>query len=1032
MEQTVLWTDLAEKSIRHAPHASFVPAACFYGREGEQALIAEIYGRVLAGGREMLLVSGYTGIGKSSLVLRQSDHLFHDTARFIYGKCDQRDKNVPYSAFIGAFQDLITGLLRGSPTERARWKERLLTALAPNAQVIVRVLPALESLIGRQPELAEVGPLENRNRFHLYFQKFWDAIADSDRPFVVFIDDLQWADLASLSLLKTLTASAETGSFLLIGAYRDNEVGEKHPLSLTLREIALQDIPINRITLGPLDPTALSRMIEDAFALDPGQSLAAARVIYEKTGGNPFFINQFLESSLRDGIIRFTPKGRPAEAGKGGKAWRWDLNALMRQQATENIADSLKTKVDQFTDAEQKTIKLAACLGSKFDLETLALVNDRPKHEAFHDLTPFIQERLLFFVCGNYYFIHDKIRDAVYSLISEEERRETHFRIGERLLRDTPPSDLPRCLFFLTDQLNAAGELSASRLGKGKLAELNQAAGAMAKESCAYDSAFRYFSSAIRLLGSDAWSDRYEMVLALHTQAAEAASLSGDFARLDELVKIVFQRAANFLDQIAMHEVVIKSYIAQNKLPEAAATSRRVLRRLGIRLPAKPTKLDFILTGLKLKFRLARRKLDELDRLPEMSDARHLAAAKIMLIAASTFYYTSPELLGVMVLKFFELTLKFGRTSDAPLGYIGIASILVGIFWDIPLGYRFAELALAQIRKNKSPAHLAKVVVLFNVCIRPWREHLRKGLAPLLDGYRRGLETGDFEYAAFCMIGYLTFSYFSGVPLPRIYEETEGFIIEIGRIRQPRQLNSMEIEKQFILALLGRPSGNYDENVMLRTLERTNDINGLIQLHSHKAFMHYLFYRYPEALVSILRAKKYSDLELENFYITIVCFYHALILIALYPGVRSFEKLKYARFIRRHERKLGRLASYSPSHAGNKYFILRAEHARIAGRAADAVRFYDEAIRLSRVHSFIHEEGLAHELKARFLLGRGEKTEAGKQLAAALRCYDKWGALAKTKHLEATYPDLLRAASAVKTAGRKTPARRSKASGRDA
>ncbi|MFB2923315.1 ATP-binding protein [Aerosakkonema funiforme] len=677
-----------------------------YGREEQIKNLIETFERVIQGSSEIMLVSGYSGIGKTSLVQEIYKPITKRKGYFIAGKFDQFQRNIPYSAIVSAFSDLVRQLLTESETQLNGWRQKLKAALGTNGQVIINLIPEVELIIGKQPTAVNLPPAEAQNRLNLVFQNFINVFAKVEHPLVIFIDDLQWADTASLKLLELLMATTTTGLFI-IGACRDNEVSAAHPLILTLDEIQKAGTLVNHIFLEPLDLANVNLLISDTLHCTFSSSISLAELVLERTKGNPFFINEFLKSLYGEKLIEF-------DYQQG--SWQWSIERIAAQGFTENIVELLAEKIQKLSQTTQQALQLAACIGNQFDLQTLAIVYEKSLGETAADLWEAVSECLVLpvgnagdvqltfreffhdrlpitdYLLSVYKFAHDRIQQAAYALIPASSKQAFHWRIGKLLLQNTPDSEREQKIFDLVNQLNFGVELINAQSERDELAELNFIAGKKAKASAAYQPAFDYLKIGIKLLKSpdkqtgfldsearSSWQTHYNLTLALYVETAEAAYLSGNFEEVDRLAEVVLQEAQMLLDKVKIYEVKIQASIAQNKLLEALKTALEVLKLLGVNLPEKPNKLDILFGLLRTKLSLVGKRIEDLINLPLMTDSIKLAAMRILSNIVTPTYFAVPELMPLIVFKQVNLSLKYGNASESAHAYAVYGLILCGV-----------------------------------------------------------------------------------------------------------------------------------------------------------------------------------------------------------------------------------------------------------------------------------------------------------------------------------------------------------------
>ncbi|HBY76691.1 MAG TPA: serine/threonine-protein kinase PknK, partial [Cyanobacteria bacterium UBA11148] len=682
-----------------------------YGREQDVETLLQAFERVTTGESEFLLVAGYSGIGKSSLVQEIYKPITAKRGYFISGKYDQYQRNIPYSAIIQAFQELTQQLLTESDAKLAEWKEKILRAVGVNGRVIIDIIPEVELIIGEQPPLLDLASAEVQKRFNLVFQDFIKVFTNPAHPLAIFLDDLQWADGASLKLIELLLTSSDTGLFL-IGAYRDNEVSAAHPLRSSLQNLQKEGVRIQEIILKPLELGTVNQWLADTLKSSPETTRNLAELIHGKTGGNPFFITEFLQALYTENLLN---------CDYNQKRWIWDVNQVKKRNFTDNVVALMVAKIEKLPSKTQEGLKLAACIGNQFELNTLAVIWETSARETALNLQEAVTEGLIQPLGDEYktilleplenektqlgqleveyQFGHDRIQQAAYSLIPNELKQRVHLRIGQLLLQNTPESQIEDKIFNIVNQLNHGSELVTNQQQRDKIAELNLIAGQKAKSSTAYQPALMYLQQGLVWLRKDGWQRQYETALTLNVEAAEAAYLCGKFEEMEGLVTAVLQNSKEVLDQVKAYEVKIHACIAQRKLREAIDIALDILKLLGVRLPKNPNKFDVILGLVRTKLRLAGKPIENLLALPEMTDPYKKAAMRILNSIVSATYFIAPSLMPLLTFKGVSLSVKYGNSFLAPARYAGYGIILCGFFGDIESGYRYGNLALRVLKQ---------------------------------------------------------------------------------------------------------------------------------------------------------------------------------------------------------------------------------------------------------------------------------------------------------------------------------------------
>ena len=949
---------------------------------------------------EMMLVSGYSGIGKSVLVQELYKPITKKQGYFISGKFNQFQRNIPYSAVISAFAELVRQLLTESEAQLQQWREKFLAALGVNGQVIIDVIPKVELIVGKQPAVSELPPAESQNRFNLVFQNFIKVLVSPSHPLVIFLDDLQWADSASLKLMQLLMASSEPGLFL-IGAYRDNEVTAAHPLMLTIKDIRDTGAIVNEIFLKSLDLLTVNQLICETLNCTSDRTLPLAELVLTKTGGNPFFLIEFLNSLYTDRLLNFDPphSSLTKEESKGG--WRWDLEQIQARGITDNVVELMAAKIQKLPESTQQALKLAACIGNQFELETLAVVSGKSLRETLVNLHSAVVEGLVlplsdaYAVIGGwgtqveplfyefeeefplspitleYKFVHDRIQQAAYSLIPEDLevqycRTRIHQQVGQLLLQNTSATQREKKIFDIVNQLNLGVKLINHQPERDELAQLNLMAGKKALASVAYEPAFKYLTFGIELLnppqssfgkssgGSEqrsSWHRQYDLTLALYVEAAAAAYLSTDFKQMETLAEMVLQQAKTLLDKVKVYEVKIQAYVAQNKLLEAIKTGLQVLKLLGVKFPEKPTKLNIILGLVRTKLTLAGKPIEDLIDLPKMTDQFALAAMRIMWSVSSAAYLAVPELIPLLAFKMVYLSVKYGNASESASGYAGYGTILCGVIGDIDSGYQFGKLALSLLDKFNAKELKAKTFLVVNDLIRHWKEHLSETLQPLLEAYQSGLETGDLEFAALSANAHFYHSYFIGQELRQLEREIATYGETIAQLKQETTLHLFQIWRQTILTLLGQTEHHYrligeayDEEKMLPIHLEANDRTAIFLLYFNKLVLCYLSDEHHKAVENSALTERYLDGGLGVVTVPLFHFYDSLAQLAIYPSAKKIEQKRILLKVAANQKKMQKWAHHAPSNFLHKVYLVEAELCRVTGQDAKAMDLYERAI----------------------------------------------------------------------------------------
>ena len=1002
-----------------------------YGRQAEIEVLLGAFDRVSQGNTELMLVAGSSGIGKTAVVNEIHKPIAQQRGYFIKGKYDQFQRNVPFSAFVQAFRELMGQLLSESDAQIDQWKSNILAAVGENGQVLIEVIPELEHIIGQQPAALALSGSAAQNRFNLLFQQFVWVFTTKDHPLVIFLDDLQWADLASLKLLQLMMMDA--GHLLVITAYRDNEVSPVHPFMLALEEIGKAGAIVNRIKLAPLALTDLTHWVADTLSCTANLAQPLAALIHQKTKGNPFFAAQFLKLLHDEALIRFD-----VEVGH----WQCDIAQVRSRSLTEDVVEFMVQQLQKLSPAAQKTLRLAACIGNQFDLETLAIVHEKSQLEAATDLWQTLQEGFILPVSDiykfyqsnrlesaaefeirldklsndqlsdllpKYKFSHDRVQQAAYSLIPPDQKQATHLKIGRLLLANSAieahsEKIVSEKIFEVVNQLNEGLPLITEPIERQQVSQLNLLAGRTAKLSTAYASALSYLALGIELLAADSWQTDYDLTLMLHIEAAEAAYLSTRYSMSEQWVNQIEQHTTSILDTAKAYELKIQLYMAQLEMEKAIATGLEALSALGIPI-ASPLHRDHY--DLKLPA------LSELDQIAEMTDPTQLAALRIFNAVTTTAYQTQPEVFRWIVLTQLDLCICDGHSASAAFAYIAYAWFC-GTIGAADRAYHAGQIAMALSERFNAKELRCSLIQLFECFVRHQKEHIQKTFLPLVESIQIGLEDGDLEYVGYSAMNYVTHLFFSGEPLESLEETQLQYVELLLKLKQEFQIYYTQLWRQLTLNLAGKAidpcnlvGDSFDETLILPRLQAAQNHQSLFGYYTNKLILNYIFQHYEQAVSYAELTEQYAGCGAGLMASAVYCFYHSLALLAHYEQAQPQLQSSYLQKVAANQIVMKRWADSAPMNYLHKYCLVEAEQQRLLGGKAEAIDLYDRAIELARENYYPNEEALACELAAKFYLGWEKEVIASSYMTEAYYAYSRWGAKAKVDDLEQRYPQLL-------------------------
>ncbi len=994
-----------------------------YGRELEVQKLLAAFDRVSEGVTELMLVSGFSGIGKTAVVNEIHKPIVRQRGYFIKGKFDQFNRNIPLSAFVQAFQELIEQLLCESEMQLAQWKTRILEALGDNAQVIIAVIPELQEIIGEQPSVPELSGSASQNRFNLLFQKFIEVLTTAEHPLVIFLDDLQWADTGSLDLMKLLINQSESGYLLMIGAYRDHEVSSTHPLILTLEYLKNNPKTVNEITLNSLPESSVNQLICETLNCSNQLASPLTKLVFKKTQGNPFFTTQFIKALHEEGLIHFN---------REESYWECDIVKIRQLSLTDDVVEFMAMQLEKLPLKTQEILKLAACIGNSFDLITLAIVSEKSEIEIAGELWAALQDGFVipqtqvykFYLqpstdtqnppIVSYKFLHDRVQQAAYSLIPREEKQSVHLKIGQLLKKNTSEINLEERIFEIVSQLNIAVELITSYPELQELAELNLIASRKAKASTAYAATIKSAKVGLDILTEKGWKTHYHLTLELHEIVTEAAYLNGDFEQMEAFVNQVLKFAKTPFDQVKVYQVKIEALTAQGRFKEAIAVVITILQSLGIELPVQPNSKDIEAAFQSVSDAIANRHPQELLNLPQATDIKILAAARILTSSAPVAYLSNPSLYLLIILKKVDLSIVYGNESTSPFAYASYGILMCGLIGNVELGYQFGQLALDLLSRYPNSELKGKILLLVYAYTKHWKIHLGEILNFLKSAYCTCLDLGDFTFAGYAAWIYSFNSLLTGQSLTQLESEVSRYCEALNHLQQPLNLTYCQMARQVLLNLttnvdqvLVLKGVAYDEDHQITAHEAAGDRAGLGLLWISKLVISYLFADFEGAVEHAQKAQHYLDALLAFIYVPIFHFYESLAYLAVFEKRSALEQQQMNETIAINQEKMKNWSTGAPSNFQHKYDLVEAERYRVLGQREKAIEFYERAITGAKDNSYLQEEALANELAAKFYLSWGKPKVASGYMQEAYYGYTHWEARAKVRQLEYYYPQLL-------------------------
>ncbi len=992
-----------------------------YGREQEVLELEQAFERTSKGDSQLLLVSGGPGIGKSALVHEVQRSIVRHRGFFIAGKCDQFNRDAPYASLTQAFRGLISQLLASSPAELDVWRLKLKEALGPNGDALNGIVPGMELLVGDVARTHDLPAVEAQNRTNRALLSFVRALSRPEHPLVIFLDDLQWTDRASLRIIHLLLTDPAMESLLLIGAYRDDEVVSPHPLAVAIDGILEAKGTVHRITLAPLRAESLTHLLADTLQSDAAQCGGLSDLVASKTGANPFFVGEFLKALHQERLLSFNDEQR---------TWTWDLEAIRRKGITENVVALMTGKIRRLPEETQHLLRFAACLGNRFDLETLLQVSGEGLERIAAGLTAAIKEGLLLpmgdatqwmhgaeavserfsrehsslRVDVSYLFAHDRIQQAAYSLIPAEEAPAVHYAIGQNLLRARTDR-----LFDVVEHLNRGKECLANEQERVELCRLTLAAGKKAKASAAFDPALQYCTAGLSLLREEDWTNLYDVARDLLMEQGECAYLTGSFELAEHSYDLALTRARTAADRGRIYGLMIDLFIHQGRIDLALETGIKGLNVLGVRLAPHPGRLTVLREMAMVRLRLRNRRIGDLIHLPEMTAEEPRVAMNILMSLFGVAYSLSQEMTALVVARMMNLTLRYGNTDVSAYAY-GIYGLILRTLGAVSSGYALALLGLDVSDKFDNILLKGRCNFVVGCLHNHWHNHARTNPRYMSECHRCSAESGDLLYDSYAYSQETIVGIFTGNPLATVFDKATEYLGFVEGIEHKDMIHYFVLARQFILNLQGKTEGpatltgeGFDEEAYVRELDKTGWTAPRMYYRALRIQLCYHHRLYPEALAVIEESSALSHALTGQVVEAEFVFYHSLTLAAACAGADDTRRRMFRAAIRSNQKKMKRWATYCPENFLHRWQLIAAEQARLEGDGETAMRLYDEAIAGARKQEYFQNEALANELAGCFYLGLGREKVARTYLWEARQGYSLWGAMEKVRQMENMY-----------------------------
>lgn len=963
-----------------------------YGRDALIVNLVRTLTQAKDGETQLIRLGGQSGIGKSAVIEALIAPVTTAGGTFVQGKFDQFDRTRPYGAILDAFNALLRKLLSGTAADVEAWRTRLLDALSPNAQVLLDILPRYEALLGPQPPVAELGLNEAQIRMSLVFRRFVKALCQAEAPLVMFLDDLQWSDSASRALIELLLTDPEIRHFTLLTAYRDNEIGPAHPVRVMISSLEGRCAVPPEHVVGPLTVDCVCDLLIDALESDRARVQDVAAMVHAKTGGNPFFVRQFLMALNRKGLLR-----RTAEGG-----FTWDLAQLRAEQITDNVADLVVERILELPPGTQDMVRLAACMGTQVDLDLLARASDRAGYEVVRALEPAVRAEVLTPIAAepdeaatHYRFQHDRVQSAANSMLAADRRAEIHARLGALMLERVPTDQPDAQLMEVTDHLIAGRRfLDAGHLGR--LRDLSLRAARQSKAANAYDAALCYLSVTNDILGADAWAKSPDLMFSVTLETAEAAYLQGDDRRAEKIATALLERPLDALDQVRVFELMILIHTGQIKYLRALTVGLRALSLLGVRLPERP-KLPRVLRELLItKAELSRRSDENLLNMRRMKDPHKKAAMRVLVLLAPPAYFSAPNLLPLIALRMVRMSVRYGNAPASAYGYVIYGMLHCAVLGDPKRGLAYGELARQAAINLGAQDIEGRILMVFAGFIQHWTAPLEDTLPVYREAMDKAISAGDLEYHGYSRYGHASYALMSGMALPKVSEFLTDHLAAVMVSPHEKTRRVMTMARASIGRMRGLPDDTYvevfDEVENFALWSEQADATSLAYFHKYKMLEALMAGDYATTLDHARSMAENENGILSMAYQGFYQFYEALCLIELSTGQVLAQRMASRSRAKRLMRRQDRWARHAPRTFQHRALLLRAEIAALDGKTGAAMKRFEEAIAAARRAGALHDVGVFLERAALFYSRVGATEAARRYLPEALTALEIWGA----------------------------------------
>ncbi len=1005
---------------------SFTIPDKLYGRDKEKNILLDSIQRVTKGNPELVLVSGYSGIGKSALIQELYKPISEQAGYFLKGKFNEYETNVPFQALLQAFRDFAKSIITQEDETIQYWRKLILDAVGGNGRLLIDSIPEFEIILGEQSPLPDLPPTEAQSRFRITIQNFVRTISRPNHPLVIFLDDLQWADAASLNMMRLLLSMEGNSCFLIIGAYRDNEVNEIHPFRATINQLKGKGIQLTSIRLLPLNRQETGQLLEDTLKFNDREKIDRfSELVIQKTNGNPFFIREFLKVIHEKGLIYYQPKAYQ---------WEWDQNEIRKLGVTDNLGELLAQKITSLPEETRRLLSLAACLGGNFQMGELVRIAGSRAFQVLEKLEPAIKDSLL--IPGSYYyrvqelgvghlnlgeggffrFPHDQVREAFYSLIPKAERPAIHMKIARTLLEQALPKHFEEQLFNIATHFKLGGAELHEPEERLQVSELFGKAGVKAADGGAYRPALDYFKAAIALLPENAWEKHYQLTHHLHESATEAAYSTTRFEEMENYAQMVFERSLSMEDKTKTYNVLIAKKNGDSEFHDALELIIDALKELNFKIKRNPSVPGLASIFFTVLIKLNRRSIEQLEQLPKMTDARVLSIMNLLYSAFPMAYQLGrPTFMVATICKAILLSLRYGIAPQTPMAFTLFGNIIAIGLGHFKRGVAYGGFSLRQEAKNPDRRWFPFLAAGYYTVLHHFSYPAREAVKAFQFAYQSGLETGNVYNTSTSIHSALSHGFWLGYNLHDLKPEFDKAYLEIKEFNVMTWVHWSALYVQAIYNLTEGEHPHLIDGAYFNEMESQGFFE---ETGEQTARFSYLFMKFY--LLTLFGFEQEAEQVAEgayslrssvpgNFpYVIFIAYYGVFSARRALHSSNKAEKRKWLKKAKRFKKTYRLYTRLAPMNFENKLYLIQASIAEAKGKKGMAALLYARSVDLAKKQQLLPEEALAAELTGRFHLTQHNSVTGAFFIVHAYHTWLAWGATKKAEQLQQTFPEILR------------------------